>query len=1037
MSVEQQVAEAFRPLFDDRADEAHNEGAVLRVEQGLRDLLQQEQNDQAAQPIVAASQQQMRSLPALDHGNQRPRWVIVNSEHSTALWPAERLAALNTRQAVAIQQQPSQIGQSGGRVPMRPPMHQWGELPLAGVPVQGTRAEHIRTLHAEAAPSARFEAPLAAIEHSINVSLSLPKGFSSGTQHVPDGMLSFPDRHGPLPDADTARQLGFEQHVAEPRRADPAPVASVAREDRLPHVSDEHRDIIDKAIAQAEARQHQKSSTLSSYRSGLLRLANDLGERGQANDLKNHQSLVDHLATFFPEDTHIKTALNILRAYHEPGYSAAGRWPVTVPSKADEHLLEQLASTSGLVPRSLNHYSLSVRRFSAALERRGQTISGLDHDSRTELAKSLFPEDRYLRLALRRLRLSDEIAEARPSRRADEAPTNAGAVLRLEQGNRDALQRGQNDQAVPSVVAASQQQIRPLPDALDQGTHRPPQWVVPNNEHSTALWPAERLAAQNTPQAVTIQQQPSEIGNSGGRVPMQPPQRLGELPLAGVPVQRAGAEPIRSTQQAAPTARFDAPSAAVGPSINVSFTLPKGFSHGTQRVPGAMLSFLDSHGPLPDAGQAWQVGLEQQVAAPRRAGPAPAARRVRRGRHPSHRHVSDEHWNVIDKAIAQAAGSQQHYSENTLRTYTSALRRLANDLGERGQANDLTNHQSLVDHLATFFPDYPDMKTALNVLRAYHDPGYSVPGRPVPVPAKADAHLLEKAAGDSALGLGTRDKYVLALRRFSEALDSQGQTITGLDHDWRAEIAKSVYPDDRNLRYALKRLRKADSDGIAEAHQSLLDDRADEAPTSEGAVLRVEQGLRDALQQGQNDQVASSLFTNPGMPAGRDNLNTSMSDAFASFGHAGVQAAAPPVLAASQQQIRPLPDALDQGAHRPPQWVITNNEHSTALVRPPEGQTALNTPQAVAFQQQPSEIGNSGGRMPMQPPCTSWVNCRWLGYPFQAQRLNTSEGCSRRRPPQGLRRPSLLWRTLSTFRSPCPKASPMGPNASQRRCFLC
>ena len=315
---------------------------------------------------------------------------------------------------------------------MQPPIQQLGELPLAGVPVQGTGAEHIRSLHAEAAPSARSEAPPAAIENSINVSFAVPKGFSHGTQRVPDAMLSFLDRHGPSPDGGQARPVSFEQHVAEPRRADPAPVASGARDARYRHVSGEHWDVIDKAIAHAAAQQHHSAATLRIYSHALRRLANDLGARGQATDLKNHQSLVDHLDTFFPKNDDIKTALNVLRAYHEPGYSATGRWPVTVPPKADAHVLEQVTSDSRLASSTRVVYDRSLRRFSEALDSRGQTISGLDHDSRIEFAKRLFPGNPYLRLALERVRDTEPVSNGIPEAlrplfddRADEPPTNA------------------------------------------------------------------------------------------------------------------------------------------------------------------------------------------------------------------------------------------------------------------------------------------------------------------------------------------------------------------------------------------------------------------------------------------------------------------------------------------------------------------------------------------------------------------------------------------------------------------------------------
>ncbi|MBT1159897.1 hypothetical protein J1C56_30640, partial [Aminobacter anthyllidis] len=1189
-SFSAEVPEALRPLFDDRAHQPPtNAEELLRLEQGFREVLQQRQDDQAASallsnpgmragpedpnrsvsdafatsghagvqaaapPVLAASQQQIRPSPdALDQGNHLPpQGGIINNEHSTALFPpAKRQRAVDRPQAVAIQQQPSEIGNSGGRMPMQPPMQQLGELPLQGVPVQGTGSEHIGRLHAGAAPSARSEAPPAAIEDSINVSFAVPQGFSHGTQRVPDAMLSSLDRPGPLPDAGQARQAGFEQHVAEPRRADP--VASGARASRYhhlsgehrdlidraiahsqekysettarkytfalrrlandlsargqatdlrdhkslvdhvgaffpkdvdmksalkalrayhepgysataggpaasyPHLSAEHRDVIDKAIDRAAAQQNQSADTLRIYSNALRRLANDLGARGQATDLKNHQSLVDHLDTFFPNDQSIKTALNVLRAYHDPGYAATGWWPAAVPSKPDARILEKLSSDSELALSTRVVYGRLLRRFSEELESRGQTISGLDHNSRTELAEALFPGNKKLRLALQRVHNAEVPEALRPlfDNRARKPPTNPEELLRLEQGFREVLQQRQGDQAAsslfsnpgmragpedpnrsvsdafassghagvqaaaPPVLAASQQQIRPWPDALDQGNHLPPERVIINNEHDTALLrPAERQRALNTPQAAAIQQPLSEIGNSGGRVPMQPPtQQLGELPLEGVPVQGTGSEHIgRLHAEAAPSARAEAPPAAIENSINVSFAVPKGFSHGTQRVPDAMLSFLDRPGPLPDAGQARQAGFEQHVAEPRRAEPVASGARATGYRHlsdehrdlidkaiahaaaqqkysestvlkyryalrrlandlgargqatdlknhqslvdhldaffpknddmkralnvlrayhepgysatvgaPANRypHLSDEHRDVIDKAIAHAE-AQQHHSAPTLRIYSYALRRLANDLGARGQATDLKNHQSLVDHLNTFFPkdtDIRDIRPALNVLRAYHEPGYSATGRwPVTVPSKADAHVLEQVTSDSSLAPSTRVVYGHSLRRFSEALERRGRTISGLDHDSRIEFAEVLFPGNDYLRLALERVRDA-------------------KPASDRIVA-------DAL-------------------------------AAAGSGHAGVEAAAPPALAVSQH--RPWPDALDQGNLLPPERFIINNEHSTAPLRPAERQGTDN-PQSIAIQQPPSE----GGRVPMQPPMQQLGGLPLAGVPVQ------------------------------------------------------
>ncbi|PTE06138.1 peptidase C48, partial [Mesorhizobium helmanticense] len=167
-------------------------------------------------------------------------------------------------------------------------------------------------------------------------------------------MLSFLDRPGPLPDAGQARQAGFEQHVAEPRRAEP--VASGARASRYPHLSDEHRDLIDRAIAHTAAQEKYNETTARKYTSALRRLANDLSARGQATDLRNHKSLVEHVRAFFPKSDDMKSALHVLRAYHEPGHSATCGRPVAVPSKADAHVLEQVASDSRLAPNTRAAY---------------------------------------------------------------------------------------------------------------------------------------------------------------------------------------------------------------------------------------------------------------------------------------------------------------------------------------------------------------------------------------------------------------------------------------------------------------------------------------------------------------------------------------------------------------------------------------------------------------------------------------------------------------------------------------------------------
>ncbi|RWE16752.1 MAG: hypothetical protein EOS41_32045, partial [Mesorhizobium sp.] len=163
-----------------------------------------------------------------------------------------------------------------------------------------------------------------------------PKGFSHGAQRVPDAMLPFSGSYNLLPDAGQAPQVSFEQHGADPLQDEP--VASGTREAHYPHLSDEHRDLIDKVILHAADQQKYRESTLQKYTYTLRRLANDLGASGQATDLINHQSLVDHANAFFPNDDEMKKAVNVLRAYHEPGYSVTvGAPAIHYPHLSDEH----------------------------------------------------------------------------------------------------------------------------------------------------------------------------------------------------------------------------------------------------------------------------------------------------------------------------------------------------------------------------------------------------------------------------------------------------------------------------------------------------------------------------------------------------------------------------------------------------------------------------------------------------------------------------------------------------------------------------
>ncbi|MCA1510307.1 hypothetical protein [Bradyrhizobium sp. NBAIM01] len=134
------------------------------------------------------------------------------------------------------------------------------------------------------------------------------------------------------PQASPAAQHAFEQHLAEARQADPAPVGA---RDHYPHLSTEDRDLIDRAIAQYATQKNLQPSTVSFYTQALRQLANDLRARGQMTDLEDHASLLAHANTYFPKDTAMKTGVSVLRAYHEPDHLVSRGRSRALPSAKD------------------------------------------------------------------------------------------------------------------------------------------------------------------------------------------------------------------------------------------------------------------------------------------------------------------------------------------------------------------------------------------------------------------------------------------------------------------------------------------------------------------------------------------------------------------------------------------------------------------------------------------------------------------------------------------------------------------------------
>ena len=215
-----------------------------------------------------------------------------------------------------------------------------------------------------------------------------------------------------------AGQEGFEQHLAEARPLDPGPVSSGARSSRNhhPHLSADHRDIIDKAIAQYAAQKNPQRTTVKRYTQALRRLGNDLGAHRKTIDLGDHESLVRYVKTYFPNDEDMKKGLGVLRAYHDPSYVTSGGRPRTIPSAEDAPLSERL-NASGMTSGSAARHDRSLRRFSNALNLAGYSISGLDHAARIEFAQKLFPNDELLLFALGKVRDAENVSGPRASRK--------------------------------------------------------------------------------------------------------------------------------------------------------------------------------------------------------------------------------------------------------------------------------------------------------------------------------------------------------------------------------------------------------------------------------------------------------------------------------------------------------------------------------------------------------------------------------------------------------------------------------------------
>ncbi|KRR20286.1 hypothetical protein CQ14_29630 [Bradyrhizobium lablabi] len=77
-------------------------------------------------------------------------------------------------------------------------------------------------------------------------------------------------------------------------------------------------------------------------------------------------------------------------------------------------------------------------------------------------------------------------------------------------------------------------------------------------------------------------------------------------------------------------------------------------------------------------------------------------------------------------------------------------------------------------------------------------------------PSEDDESFFEMMTRADRRSEAALDQYHPALRRFSEALVLESQTISGLDHDSRVKSARRLFPRDKNLISALNLFRAAE-----------------------------------------------------------------------------------------------------------------------------------------------------------------------------------------------------------------------------------
>ncbi|MGY4167309.1 hypothetical protein [Bradyrhizobium sp. USDA 4529] len=154
----------------------------------------------------------------------------------------------------------------------------------------------------------------------------------------------------------------------------------------------EDRKLIDSLISQYAAENNLSPGTVQCYSRALLRLVNDLRGRGQPTDLTDHEFLLDHVNTYFPNDGHVNAGVRVLLAH---GLNR-DYYPNLFREDRDliDNAIAQYVAQTNPAPKTVQLYTRALRRLGNDLRSRGQTTDLADHKAPARSRKYLLSRRR-------------------------------------------------------------------------------------------------------------------------------------------------------------------------------------------------------------------------------------------------------------------------------------------------------------------------------------------------------------------------------------------------------------------------------------------------------------------------------------------------------------------------------------------------------------------------------------------------------------------------------------------------------------------